>query len=634
MLGISLNINAQDISRIEYFFDNDPGFGNGTEITGYTQPNADLSNYSTVIDASILTDGIHILFVRTKNTANIWSQAYRQTFLKMNAATNGNITRLEYFFDNDPGHGNGTEITGYAAGNDIVNFNTNLNASALSQGIHTLFVRSKDDWSITARQTFLKQNIPSIGDITRLEYFFDNDPGHGNGTEITGYTAGNDIINFNTNLNASALSQGIHTLFVRSKDDWSITAHQTFLKQNIPSIGDITRLEYFFDNDPGHGNGTEITGYTAGNDIVNFNTNLNASALSQGIHTLFVRSKDDWSITARQTFLKQNLVAIGDITRLEYFFDNDPGHGNGTEITGYTAGNDIVNFNTNLNASALSQGIHTLFVRSKDDWSITARQIFLKQNLESNTNITAIEYFFDKDPGAGNGTQITITPNTDIANLLTPIDFSSQSNGQHYFFIRTQNADGEWSITQATLINKDVLNPLPLNWISFEVTLQNKIAKLYWQTSEEINTQSFEIQRSTDAKKFEKIGEIYSTNNKSEQSSYQFIDEKMLVNINYYRIKQIDIDGKFAYSTIKQAINENSNNFTIENNGSHQPILVSNIEAATIQVFNESGKLVKEISSKAFGRYNVDNLLNSGIYLAVLSKNGIVIEAKKIAIIK
>ena len=192
--------------------------------------------------------------------------------------------------------------------------------------------------------------------------------------------------------------------------------------------------------------------------------------------------------------MKQNIESPSNITRLEYFFDNDPGHGNGTEITGYAAGNTIVNFNTNLDGTALSQGIHTLFVRSKDDWSITARQTFLKQNIESLGNIVEMEYFFDNDPGAGNGTEITITPNININNQLFAINFSAPSNGQHYFFIRTKNAEGEWSITQAILINKDVTNPLPLTWLSFEViSLANNTAQLTWETTAETNTSDFEI---------------------------------------------------------------------------------------------------------------------------------------------
>jgi hypothetical protein len=560
MLGIGKGLIAQDISRIEYFFDNDPGFGNGTEITGYTSPTADLINFPTTVDASGLADGIHTLFVRTKNTSN--------------------------------------------------------------------------NWSVSARQLFLKQSVPSLGDITRLEYFFDNDPGHGNGIEITGYTAGTDIVNFATNLDASNLNQGIHTLFVRSKDDWSITARQVFLKQNLPSLGNNTRLEYFFDNDPGHGNGTEITGYAAGTDIVNFNTSLDASSLAQGIHTLFVRSKEDWSITARQVFLKQNLPSLGNITRLEYFFDNDPGHGNGTEITGYTAGTDIVNFATNLDAGNLNQGIHTLFVRSKDDWSITARQVFLKQNIESLANITALEYFFDNDPGAGNGTQISISPSTDIIDLATSIDFTALANGQHYFFIRSKNVDGEWSITQAKLINKDVQNPLPLSWLSFDVKEVNKTAVLNWQTASEINTQGFEIQRSSNANIFEKIGELNSNNNKPETNNYQFIDQNMSIGLSYYRIKQLDLDGKFSYSPIRQVINESISNLTIEYNGSPEPILVNQMESGLLQLFNSNGELSAQYNLKLGEKLILEKHLNAGLYLAILSKNGKLITSKKVLIVK
>ncbi len=470
--------------------------------------------------------------------------------------------------------------------------------------------------------------------INRVEYFIDQDPGHGNGIEITGYTTSSSAISdYTTVIDASNLNTGIHQLFIRTKVDnghWSITNNQLFFKMDPPNVSNISRMEYFFDQDPGHGNGNEITGYTAGNDIVNLTTALNATGLSQGLHTLFVRSKNDWSITAQQLFLKQDIPALNNLSRLEYFFDQDPGHGNGTEITGYTAGNDIVNFTTALNATGLSQGLHTLFVRSKNDWSITAQQLFLKQDIETLANVVAIEYFFDNDPGHGNGTAITIVPSSNLVDQVYSINFDGLTNGQHYIYIRTKNVTGEWSITQAQLINKNVQVTLPLNWLSFEAkVVSNNKAQLNWTTASELNTSHFEVEKSRNAIEFANIG-IIKSNSQLNKNYYEFIDSKVNEGFTYYRIKQIDIDGKYSYSSIKQVNNENNKYFTIKNNGSSSPSILVNGQVGSIIIFNSIGKIVyTQNISKSMEFKPLENHLPA-IYLAIFEENGQVISTKKI----
>ncbi|MBK8685499.1 MAG: hypothetical protein IPN26_11145 [Bacteroidetes bacterium] len=305
--------------------------------------------------------------------------------------------------------------------------------------------------------------------------FFDNDPGFGNGTSAP-ITPGSNIANLNINADVSALPSGIHQLYVRSQDangHWSITNRSFFYKtENSTSatIPDNLALEYFFDNDPGFGNGTSAP-ITPGSDIANLNINADVSALPSGIHQLNVRSQDangQWSITNRSFFYKtenSTSATIPDILALEYFFDNDPGFGNGTSAP-ITPGSNIANLNINADVSALPSGIHQLYVRSQDangQWSITNRSFFYKtENSTSATipDILALEYFFDSDPGFGNGTSAAITPGSNIANLNINADMSALQTGLHHLFIRSQNAHGQWSITNARLIWKEHIKVL------------------------------------------------------------------------------------------------------------------------------------------------------------------------------
>lgn len=96
------------------------------------------------------------------------------------------------------------------------------------------------------------------------------------------------------------------------------------------------------------------------------------------------------------------------------------------------------------------------------------------------------------------------------------------------------------------ITNNEILLPVTIK--AFEaVTEQNQI-KLLWTTTTEINNDRFNIERSRDGKKFEKIGEVSASSDFTAEKHYQFTDTDPLSGPNYYRLKQLDHDGKFTYS--------------------------------------------------------------------------------------
>lgn len=94
--------------------------------------------------------------------------------------------------------------------------------------------------------------------------------------------------------------------------------------------------------------------------------------------------------------------------------------------------------------------------------------------------------------------------------------------------------------------------PVPVEMTFFTAELQDKTVQLDWQTASEINSDRFEIEHSADGQVFEKIGERATSLNSNELRDYSFEHPKPAVGINYYRLKQIDVDGTFEYVGIKQ----------------------------------------------------------------------------------
>ena len=94
---------------------------------------------------------------------------------------------------------------------------------------------------------------------------------------------------------------------------------------------------------------------------------------------------------------------------------------------------------------------------------------------------------------------------------------------------------------------------LPVSFISFHSTKIGKTNILYWSTGSEINNSGFEIQRSTDAANFEKLGFVKSlsaTGNSSSRLDYTFTDYNPVGLRQYYRLKQTDFDGTSKYSAV------------------------------------------------------------------------------------
>jgi hypothetical protein len=133
LLFISSSISAQTLLKAEYFFDTDPGVNNGTAIT--LAANTGTLTFTNSIPTTSLSQGFHQLGLRVKETGGRWSIfESRGFYITASTADAANITKAEYFFDADPGNGNGINIpvTAGATTNFTVSLPTTSLATRLS----------------------------------------------------------------------------------------------------------------------------------------------------------------------------------------------------------------------------------------------------------------------------------------------------------------------------------------------------------------------------------------------------------------------------------------------------------------------------------------------------------------------
>ena len=90
---------------------------------------------------------------------------------------------------------------------------------------------------------------------------------------------------------------------------------------------------------------------------------------------------------------------------------------------------------------------------------------------------------------------------------------------------------------------------LPVELVRFNYKLDYDNVILNWTTSSEINNLGFDVERSYDGLNFIKIGFIEGSGSTNAHRSYQYID-RFPTGVAYYRLKQVDFDGQFEYSSI------------------------------------------------------------------------------------
>ncbi len=173
---------------------------------------------------------------------------------------------------------------------------------------------------------------------------------------------------------------------------------------------------------------------------------------------------------------------------------------------------------------------------------------------------------------------------------------------------------------------------LPVVYIYFKVKKIDNIAEIDWQTNSETNAANYEIQRGTDALQFITIGKINAKGNSKEVNNYKYLDENPSKSINYYRIKQVDLDGKYTYTPARALNFSDLNSATVKYfpnpTQGHLNIEIAETlqnEIKIINIFNELGIVV---GHQKIGEIGENNLkidmtgLPKGIYfIQIISKN-------------
>ncbi len=174
LLAGYMNLNAQNITKVEYSFDEFVKQGEGT-VVSLSEEKTEVNSEWT-IDISSLDAGVHTLYVRTQNDDGIWSLPTQQTLYVTETNVPETITEIEYAIDEFVKQGEGTNVL-VKDEESVIDSVLTVNVASLEAGNHSIYYRTKNNfgaWSLPAQGNFhLTQS--DTAKINSVYYRFTND---------------------------------------------------------------------------------------------------------------------------------------------------------------------------------------------------------------------------------------------------------------------------------------------------------------------------------------------------------------------------------------------------------------------------------------------------------------------------
>jgi hypothetical protein len=293
--------------------------------------------------------------------------------------------------------------------------------------------------------------------------------------------------------------------------------------------------------------------------------------------------------------------------------------------------------------------VNALMVPGTVNWTITANSnqpatVHYGLWLDWGTPTAAPDGTFDN---FYSGTITTSSPTSQTVSIMVPASFLTGS------MVNVRLIASSSPLDQSNGFSSDIANgeiedyqfayssgpALPVRLVSFVADASEGVAALRWKTAEQENFNRFEIERSLNGKDFDKIGSVASNDGLSGDYDFTDVDAASQGDQLYYRLKMVDNDDTFAYSTIREVHFRNGEQVTmtawptIVAAGERVTVAVSgNTGAFDVTLYNVDGRAFSRKAGQPGQRTELETqLLPPGLYVIRVS-NGAWYKTAKIAV--
>ena len=173
--------------------------------------------------------------------------------------------------------------------------------------------------------------------------------------------------------------------------------------------------------------------------------------------------------------------------------------------------------------------------------------------------------------------------------------------------------------------------PLPVTLIRFTAVAEGKTALLSWATTEETNSDRFEVERSADGKKWGRIGSVAASGESKVRVDYTFADNAPITGENLYRLKMVDKDNTFAYSAIRHVRIEGEAIRPYPNPVSDRLLIGNYAAVKEVSVKNTAGQSLLQVRKLSSDGIDVSKLA-PGIYAITVTLFDGTISTHKVAV--
>jgi hypothetical protein len=269
----------------------------------------------------------------------------------------------------------------------------------------------------------------------------------------------------------------------------------------------------------------------------------------------------------------------------------------------------------------------------------------------SSTNPAATFKFFVNSTGSTFGQTVVQGTTTDAISYLELAQFNTGTNKWTKLDATVASITGGYSVTASSAIspntsfvfgstnpNTSFLSPLPVSIIDFSAKVNSNNIDIKWSTASEKDNMAFVVEKSIDGQTWSAIGTVKGAKTSNVVNNYGLVDYKAVAGFQYYRLKQIDLDGTVNYSkaiavNFSKASTLNVNlfpnpakdalNITTENNATGE---------VHIQILNSMGETVynKVVDAGLVQSIDIASFIPGVYYVSVIAEG----ESKIIRLLK
>lgn len=289
----------------------------------------------------------------------------------------------------------------------------------------------------------------------------------------------------------------------------------------------------------------------------------------------------------------------------------------------------VISTSANLGSTTIKRGHQ---VQTSGSGTSIRRYFDIMPTNNTGLNATLRFYYLD--------TELASIPEAEFklwrqsAGTWEDMGFTTRHTTDNYVELISIDAFSRWTLTNDA-------NALPVELIAFDVEQKGAHAALLsWSTVAEINNRGFEIQRATESfssngLEWFPIGFVEEEGTGNQLQHYDFLDQTPQPGLNYYRLRQIDFDGKSAFSVIKTLVFDweekhllgdlYPNPYFAGADKVNLPMVTSEASHIQVQITDYSGKQLRQESydleaGKHLLSLNV-NELTAGIYQIIFLIN-------------